>query len=508
MQCDICLRMGGQKLPLLCPTDARNFLYGPRIEHATVLIEKDALDQQVTSALSKREIKTQIMSAVTPLDLIAIKAETDQILDRTKLILAKAEELRDKVEQARLDLLRRKAVISRRKSDLVSASCGIDARRNRTAKDVERSIQTIKAKWHQKHVSIMSARSFLCSEAARLYGLKKVKSKNLKDEYKIGRSLVVDLDKLHTVSAAQVSTVLSHIAHLLILTVHYLGLQLPAEITLPHRDYPLPTIFPLQTSYKFSDVLFPGHTLPQTTHTTSQSVKKAQVCRPRPLYILKPLPTIAIEDSMEYTLFLEGVALLAYNVTWVCKSQGIAIGEEENFQDICKIGRNLFNLLIGTPQRLSLEARHVTRQNSSNRDVIGVYNSDLDDRASLDQKLGRYSHNTAYSFLGRSEGNYIISSWRLLSPVEITDRLQSHLMSEAANAEWEMLNADSWEGNQECDNYKGEVVIWQNKRVSKVKDLGIRDFLNKKKPIDASDVLHAEGEQKFGTSGWTKLKPR
>ncbi|RKF65132.1 hypothetical protein OnM2_012022 [Erysiphe neolycopersici] len=508
MQCNICSRIGGPKLPFLCPTDARNYLYGPRIENATILIEKDSLDHELTAALSEREKNAKMKPDITPLGLIAIKAETNQILDRTQLILSKAQELRNKVEQARLDLVRKKAVISRRKSDLVSASYGIDARRSNLINDVEKSIQTIKVKWHQKHIATISARSFLCGEAARLYGLKKVKNKSLKDEYKLGRSFVVHLEKLHSVSAAQVSTVLSHIVHLLVLSAHYLGLHLPAEITLPHRDYPRPTIFPLQSSYKFSNLSFASSDIPQKIKNLPRR-EESNKPRPRPLYIQKPLPTVAIEDSSEYILFLEGIALLAYDVAWVCKSQGIAIGEEENFHDICNIGQNLFNLLINTQPKLSPETRLITKKTLSGRDLTKVYNSNSEDQVAFSQTLsGKYSHNTAYSFLGKSEGTRMINTWKLLSPSEITDRLRSHFMSEAANAEWEMLNVDSWEVTQECDNYESGVVIWQQKRVGKSKESERQNFLSIKNAKDIAEVFPEESEQKDGTGGWTKLKPR
>lgn len=508
MQCNVCSRLGGPKLPLLCPTDVRNYLYGPRIENATILIEKDSLDRQVIAALSERENNTKIKPDVIPLDLIAVKAETNQIMDRTQLILAKAKELRNKVEQARLDLVRKKAIISRRKSELASALCGIDAQRSSIIKDVETSIQTIKAKWHQKHIATISARSFLCVEAARLYGLKKVKNKNLRDDYKLGRSLVVDLERLHTVSAAQVSTVLSHVVHLLVLSAHYLGLQLPAEITLPHRDYPLPTIYPLQSSYKFSNPSFYGSNVPQSNHNLSRREERNK-SRPRPLYIKKSLPTVSIEDSSEYILFLEGIALLAYDIAWACKSQGIAIGEEENFHDICNIGQNLFNLLTGTQSKLSSEPRIVTKNALPDRDLIRAFNSSNEDQVAFSRILsGKYSHNTAYSFLGKSEGTRMISTWKLLSPLEIADRLRSHFMSEAANAEWEMLNVDAWEDNQECENYDAGVLIWQQKRVGKCNGSERQNFLKIKNAIDTVEVFPDDGERKVGAGGWTKLKPR
>lgn len=108
MQCDICLRPGGSKLPLLCPMDVRNYLYEPRIKNAIALIEKDTLDQQVTASLSQSSENPVTDSVTASISIIAIQAEKDQVSDRTQLIIAKADELRDKVERARQDFIRKK----------------------------------------------------------------------------------------------------------------------------------------------------------------------------------------------------------------------------------------------------------------------------------------------------------------------------------------------------------------------------------------------------------------
>lgn len=197
MQCDICCRPCGSKLPFLCPTDARNFLYGPRIEHVMMLLEKDALDQKVTTTLSMKQEPRESVPAKLPIDIISIKAEKEQVLDRTRLIITKADDLREKVEQARQELLKRKDAISRRKSDFTSASDGIDTRRSRLIEDLQNSVKIIQAKWHQNHITMMSARAYLCGEAARLYGLKRIKTRD-EDIFKIGGSTVINLRILNS----------------------------------------------------------------------------------------------------------------------------------------------------------------------------------------------------------------------------------------------------------------------------------------------------------------------
>ncbi|KFY48840.1 hypothetical protein V496_10218, partial [Pseudogymnoascus sp. VKM F-4515 (FW-2607)] len=76
--------------------------------------------------------------------------------------------------------------------------------------------------------------------------------------------------------------------------------------------------------------------------------------RPRPLFVKTPLPRLAKEDPAAYTTFVEATALLAYNVAWLCKSQGVDIGaggagkeKGVSFEDMTALGRNLYNLLVG-----------------------------------------------------------------------------------------------------------------------------------------------------------------
>lgn len=57
--------------------------------------------------------------------------------------------------------------------------------------------------------------------------------------------------------------------------------------------------------------------------------------------------TLAKEDPSTYSLFIEGVVLLAYNIAWACCTQGVPIGDKTSYEDVCNMGRNLYSLLIG-----------------------------------------------------------------------------------------------------------------------------------------------------------------
>jgi hypothetical protein len=529
MQCDICFRTGGHRLPLLCPTDARNQLYEPRIQNARVLLEKATLDQQVTALLSQQSKREEqgnraVGTKSTRQDVVNLASETDQAADRTQQIIAHADELRVKVEKAREEIAKKKASLARRKSELASVSNGIDARRTRQLEEVDKSVRMTRYKWNQAHSVTATSRTFLCGEAAKLYGLKKVRRTGGVEEYRIGGVSIVDLRAMNSkvqsfvveystdlnhaaATPAHISTVLSHIVHLLMLSTHYLAIRLPAEVTLPHRDYPLPTIFSLASSYTHTDVPFPGTTPGHSSSnspTASRHVEQSNQPRPRPLFIKKPLPIVANEDPASYALFLEGVTLLAYDIAWVCKSQGIPVGEGSTFEDICNIGKNFFNLLIGPQTRPAPGSRTPSVQSTpTNRDG----ESEVEDKKNgSGSVMGRYSHGTAHSFLGNADGTEFIRSWKLMNPTKLADRLKAKLMSEVANAEWELLDQDAWAVDDEMAD--DGVVVGARKEVERGLGLGMQSFMSMRTELDALGMVGGDGDRKPGTSGWTKLKPR
>lgn len=525
MQCDICFRTGGKKLPFLCPTDARNRLYEPRVHLAQVLLEKDILDRQITGLRPEQDRQSSDGGAART-SVIALLAERDQAVDGTQQIIAHADELRIKVDKAKAEIAKRKAILDRRKSEYASATNGLDARRRRQMDEVEKATRMTKYKWKQTHSLTASSRAFLCGEAAKLYGLRRVRRNGGLEEYKIGGIGIIDLRAMNSTfphgsllpeaelialgaTPAQVSTALSHIVHLLMLSTHYLAIRLPAEITLPHRDYPLPTILPLASSYKHTDVPFPGTTPGHSSSnspTASRQVEPANQPRPRPLFIQRPLPLLSTEDPAGYALFLEGCTLLAYNIAWLCRSQGIPVGEDSSFEDICNIGRNFFNLLIGSQTRPPPGSRVSSPQSTPTKGGREV-ESEAEDKKPPVSIMGRYSHGTAYSFLGNADGNDFIRSWKLLSPIKLTDKLKAKLLTEVANAEWELLDQDAWQVDDEMGD--DGVVVGARREGDRGLGLGMQSFMSMRTVMDAVEMVGGgDMERKPGTSGWTKLKPR
>jgi hypothetical protein len=207
MQCDICFRTGGHKLPFLCPTDARNQLYEARIQTARILLEKDALDREL-SALCPSPSKTvgedsQQATALARSNVSETNAERERVIERTNQIIAHADELRAKVEEAKRERDRKKAAIERRRSELAAASSGAEARRAKQLQDVESSTLRTKYRWNQAYSLIGGSRTYLCYEAAKLYGLQRVKRITGGEDYKIGGISIVDLRSMNCMYACR-----------------------------------------------------------------------------------------------------------------------------------------------------------------------------------------------------------------------------------------------------------------------------------------------------------------
>jgi hypothetical protein len=145
-----------------------------------------------------------------------------------------------------------------------------------------------------------------------------------------------------TLSAAakpeELTASLTQLAYLTARVSTYLAVRLPAEITLPHRGYPLPTIFNPQASYSSRDVPFPGTTPAQSSTNSpaaSRILDQRPLPRPRPLFVYSTLAKLAKDDPQAYSMFVEGVTFLAWDIAWLCKTQGMRGLNSE--ADICPI---------------------------------------------------------------------------------------------------------------------------------------------------------------------------
>lgn len=270
-------------------------------------------------------------------------------------------------------------------------------------------------------------------------------------------------------------------AHILILVCHYLSVRLPAEITLPHRDYPRPTIFNLNSSHQNFHASFPSPSGFSSSARHQRPAGSQRVPRPRPLFIEKPLTQLAKEDPATYSYFLEGVTLLAYDIAWLCCSQGVPIGDTSSFEDICSMGRNLYNFLV------SAQAHdfHTFQVEVPGWAANGEERDDL--RPEIQGNwLGRYSHGGAFYYLGSTEGMELVRSFKLPGPIKLADKLRKKLIGDAPTPDWELLDDEAW----------------------KVEDTSTRSAVGDEGVGVNGQVTEAKSTTRSGSNGWTKLKHR
>jgi hypothetical protein len=304
-----------------------------------------------------------------------------------------------------------------------------------------------------------------------------------------------------------ISTSFSYIAHILVLISNYLSLRLPAEITLPHKNYPTPTIYTPSASYLPREAY---STLPSDQSSSSPTTSRAtdpHAPRPRPLCIDKTLPKLAKEDPATYGLFIEGVTLLAWNVSWLCRSQGLNLGSD-SWEDVCDVGKNLWQLLVAPPGQSSTLVRALAGRDIQAKIKTPKYSPRTTiQRTKSFPMLGHYSHGTAHSFLGASEGTEFIRNWRLSSPTKVVDRLKSTLLGEMASAEWELVEEKEWDDISHGPSQRDGREPAGGSEMARDLHPSSTDPRTLASKIDASGVP-ASSPQSKGTSGWTKLRNR
>lgn len=286
-------------------------------------------------------------------------------------------------------------------------------------------------------------------------------------------------------------------------------MRLPAEITLPHRDYPLATIFKLDHSYRDRDVSFPGYTPSQSSvnsPTDSRTLDPRPLPHPRPLYVHRELPKLAKEDPNSFSLFAEGVTLLAWNVAWLCKTQGIS--GFNSWTDIFPVGRNLYQLLAVSPKQVF--TRMVSSSGRMNRAVgpkEAAGSSSQDDPTFF----GQFSHSTGHSFIGAAEGSELMRNWRLQSPQRAWDKVKSHLVAEMQRAEWEVVQVKEWDNEDNLAEEEPVLVGGRKWTLTNGRTAASKAAPDtaacKPPPTGNSNGSNAVAKAK-GVNGWMKLRSR
>lgn len=235
------------------------------------------------------------------------------------------------------------------------------------------------------------------------------------------------------------------------------------------------------------------------------------LARPRPLFIKNTIPTLVKDDPATYTLFLEGVSLLAWDIAWVCKTQGVTIGTD-SWEDVCSIGKNLWQLLVAPPAlNRAINARE---QQAKSQGLKDAPKAPPMHRSSSFTKLGHFSHGTSHSFLGSAEGTEYMRTWKMPSPLKIADKLKSLLLSEMASAEWELVEEDDWDDSEQPATLTETAPVRVDAEDGGSN--GDRENTVTAKTISGSSENGSSGvpqpptqsDKPKGTSGWTKVRGR
>lgn len=524
MECDICGRAGNPGHPLHCITCARSYLEQPRIELARMLIDKDGVERHVKAVIQGSEDRASVSLSDSKggflvdrqlctdnLELQRTRTATFETEERMTLIAEEASRLRIRMDIMRKAIEAKRAANAQRKSDLSSATYGIDSRRANELDKVQQMIKRMDYKSDKVHHETIEQRRQLCTTSAKLAGLKmskrRTKEGNVKEVFNIGpgtKLRIWDLRDMNDAPPDYLSASLAAVAQLLVRVAAYLGIRLPAEIALPHNDYPQPTIFSVTSSYQGKKVPFPGATLSGSSGNSPEASRtfdpRISLPKPRTLFIDRPLAHLSAEDPPAYSSFIEGVTLLAYNVAWLCRTQGMR-EDFKDWDDVGPMGRNLYRLLI-------LQETYVPRrpENPLDKDM----NSPKSSASPLRRTpvgLGQLSHATSHSSLSVADNAQYLSGW-VLTPTKILDELKAYLLAEQQAQEWDVLNQKEWEDMENI--IAADPVMVGDKRLNAGMGDG-HSFLTSTTANGSQRNDTAEGgpsERKKGTSGWTKVKSR
>ncbi|KAL8803922.1 MAG: hypothetical protein Q9182_002889 [Xanthomendoza sp. 2 TL-2023] len=255
-----------------------------------------------------------------------------------------------------------------------------------------------------------------------------------------------------------------------------------------------------------------------STAYTSSSVRTGSrvtsMNGPKPLYLKKHLPTIAKDDTQAFAAVVEGITLLAWDVAWLCRSQGIDVGAE-SWEEVCNVGGNLGKLFAAAriePRSTSNSPGPLPKRDADLRRELPVTTGSRAPGPGIASdhltSFGQYSHGTVHSNLSTANGAKIMREWRLQDPVKIIGRVKQILVGDRTTAGWDMLEGKEWEFASTSPEWSrpaapvdATIVVVDSK--SGPKNIA-KDSETESNTPGAEELV----EKARGTSGWTKLKSR
>jgi len=388
--------------------------------------------------------------------------ETQRRIDR---IMEQNDILRTRIDSYKKQVADQKAVTTRQRQDLAKAREQFKHTKDTSIDPVEKSIKNLTTRHAKVYRHIVTARGYLCKQAAILASVQETSARSdeeppSKPTHTISGLPLIDLRDLNHANPKELSSSINNAVHLVSNACHYLGIRLPAELVLPSKDRSIPSIFSIPSSYlalndqERSAMLQYHHTSTSlsASRQLEHAAKRKNLPRPRPLFLDKKLSQIAREDSALYSLQVEGLALFAWDIAWLCRTQGLLVAEE-SWEDICAIGQNLWSLFIVASSQnrspapvqpyLPLKGDSVQRSSPSNTTTKPAA------VPAPAPTFGVLSHATTHTFL-RSAYSFTTTTsttahedWKYASPTEFIDKLKAALLNDMSGLEWELLDDES-----------------------------------------------------------------
>lgn len=209
MSCSICSRVPHSRLSFHCPTCARNQLYQLRINNAQVLLEKEALEQKIETAIDYhsssdkdpshgQELLSTDKACSPRWALQTINSQFAETLVTRESLSHQLHTLKLEVEARRAEIAKRKDALARRHSDAESAKYQLVERETGILAGVQNTSKRVEHVWHSLHSRTAESRIYLCREVANLYGLRKATKKGqVRETYMLGCGYIVDLRDLN-----------------------------------------------------------------------------------------------------------------------------------------------------------------------------------------------------------------------------------------------------------------------------------------------------------------------
>jgi hypothetical protein len=518
MSCGICNKNFDSRRKPSCASCTKAKLYGQRIEQAASLLSREKAhthaeavlrpgNDGILAALPEDADWDAIASAVKTNSAQRAREEREAVEERIRDIAVKADRLREEIEAYKGLIASRKEANASRGERLNAEHVRLDKDKARVSEPIKSAVVKARHRLNKIHTRTIEAREYLCQEAGVLSGLKKTKLPDGRSQFVLRGLPIPNLRELNgmtkrlkseSISSGSehkevlaphelISGSIDSICRFLGLCCHYLSIRLPAEIIQPHHDFPHPAVLPINSSYKPRLPCYPGFRPPE-----AEVVPPTEGSRPRVLQMDRPLPQMLKEDSKTAQLFIEGVSLLAYDIAWLCRTQGT--GSLNEFEEICDIGRNLHQLF---PNRDGKGRPALNRNLSS---ATTKPDRSVAETDGGQPRFGSYSHGSSRNSLAGSQAEDQFPEWKL-SITKFVDQLKALLRNEAARAEWHIIDDTEWDEQME---HEKPVLVGGFKRSPAMSVMTIKPSDGDDEFMDARNTSAAAK----GGSGWTKVRGR